>query len=32
LWRRYILNDLPMFARLLVAARRTSGSPVVVPT
>jgi N-acetylglucosaminyldiphosphoundecaprenol N-acetyl-beta-D-mannosaminyltransferase len=32
LWRRYILNDLPVFGRLLVSGRRPSGSTVVVPT
>jgi N-acetylglucosaminyldiphosphoundecaprenol N-acetyl-beta-D-mannosaminyltransferase len=32
LWRRYIVDDLPLFGRLLVRARRPSGSPVVVPT
>jgi N-acetylglucosaminyldiphosphoundecaprenol N-acetyl-beta-D-mannosaminyltransferase len=32
LWRRYIVNDLPMFGRLLVSGRRPSGSAVVVPT
>jgi N-acetylglucosaminyldiphosphoundecaprenol N-acetyl-beta-D-mannosaminyltransferase len=32
LWRRYILNDLPLFGRLLVSGRRPSGPPVAVPT
>jgi N-acetylglucosaminyldiphosphoundecaprenol N-acetyl-beta-D-mannosaminyltransferase len=32
LWRRYILNDLPLFGRLLVRGRRPSGPPVAVPT
>jgi N-acetylglucosaminyldiphosphoundecaprenol N-acetyl-beta-D-mannosaminyltransferase len=32
LWRRYILNDLPLFGRLLLSGRRQSGAPVVVPT
>ncbi len=32
LWRRYIVNDLPLFGRLLVSGRRPSGAPVVVPT
>jgi N-acetylglucosaminyldiphosphoundecaprenol N-acetyl-beta-D-mannosaminyltransferase len=32
LWRRYILNDLPLFGRLLLSGRRPAGAPVVVPT
>jgi N-acetylglucosaminyldiphosphoundecaprenol N-acetyl-beta-D-mannosaminyltransferase len=32
LWRRYILNDLPLLGRLFLTGRRTSGTPVVVPT
>jgi N-acetylglucosaminyldiphosphoundecaprenol N-acetyl-beta-D-mannosaminyltransferase len=38
LWRRYILNDLPVFARLLLSGLRSGANnsnndePVVVPT
>jgi N-acetylglucosaminyldiphosphoundecaprenol N-acetyl-beta-D-mannosaminyltransferase len=32
LWRRYIVNDLPVFVRLLVSGLRTGSEPVVVPT
>jgi N-acetylglucosaminyldiphosphoundecaprenol N-acetyl-beta-D-mannosaminyltransferase len=33
LWRRYILNDLPVFGRLLLSGRRSAGQqPIVVPT
>ena len=32
LWRRYILNDLPLFGRLVVSGRRPNGTPMVAPT
>lgn len=32
LWRRYIVNDLPVFGRLVLRGVRGSAPPVVVPT
>lgn len=32
LWRRYMLNDLPVFGRLLVSGLRTANEPLAVAT
>jgi N-acetylglucosaminyldiphosphoundecaprenol N-acetyl-beta-D-mannosaminyltransferase len=32
LWRRYIVNDLPVFSRLLLSGLRAGNEPVAVPT